>query len=177
MTKRQGNPRKGPVSGGSSKAWLTSSKNWATWRTRGEQLKKSGEFHQQDVKGVYGFSVKVGLGDKGDQEIKVEPFGNVRRDESSGETVVQEIREPVVDVFEEKDHHPGGGRDARHQHQGREAGRSRTTCSPFIAEKQDKKYRKEILLPRSLSPGEDEDVLQQRHPGDQVQSLGTVGGD
>ena len=70
---------------------------------KGQELKKSGEFQQKDWKGVYGFSVKMGLGDKGDQEIKVEPFGNVRKDERSGETVVQEIREPVVDVFEEKD--------------------------------------------------------------------------
>ena len=94
-----------PASEGSSKGWRTSSKNWATWRTRAKQLKKGeGEIHHRDVKGVYGFSVKVGLGDKGDKEVKVEPFGNVRRDDKTGETVVQEIREPVVDVFEEKDH-------------------------------------------------------------------------
>jgi HSP20 family protein len=33
---------------------------------KGEHLKKSGEFQQQGVKGVYGFSVKVGVGAKGD---------------------------------------------------------------------------------------------------------------
>jgi len=115
---------------------------------KGEQLKKSGEFEHKDVKGVYGFSVKVGLGDKGGKEVKVEPFGNVRRDEKSGETVVQEIREPVVDVFEEKDHTlvvaemPGiSTKDVHLEVQ--------DDLLTINAEKKDKKYRKEILLPRS----------------------------
>jgi HSP20 family protein len=100
------------------------------------------------VKGVYGFSVKVGLGDKGAQEVKVEPFGNVRRDERSGETVVQEIREPVVDVFEEKDHTlvvaemPGiSTKDVKLT--------VKDDLLTIYAEKKDKKYRKEVLLPRS----------------------------
>jgi HSP20 family protein len=132
---------------------------------KGEHLKESGEIHHQDVKGVYGFSVKVGLGDKGDKEVKVEPFGNVRRDTKSGETVVQEIREPVVDVFEEKDHTlvvaemPGvSTKDVRLE--------VKDDLLTIYAEK-DKKYRKEILLPRAI-PRKDEDVVQQRHPGDQV---------
>ena len=115
---------------------------------KGENLKKSGEIQQRDLKGVYGFSVKVGLGDKGDKEVKVEPFGNVRKDESSGETVVQEIREPVVDVFEEKDHAlvvaemPGiSTKDVRLE--------VKDDLLTIHAEKRDKKYRKEILLPRS----------------------------
>ncbi|MHB9072973.1 MAG: gas vesicle protein GvpH [Desulfobaccales bacterium] len=118
---------------------------------KGEHLKKSGEIHHQDVKGVYGFSVKVGLGDKGDKEVKVEPFGNVRKDAKSGETVVQEIREPVVDVFEEKDHTlvvaemPGvSTKDVRLE--------VKDDLLTIIAEKKDKKYRKEILLPRSYPP-------------------------
>jgi HSP20 family protein len=113
---------------------------------KGEHLKKSGEFQRQDVKGVYGFTVKVGLGDKGDQEVKVEPFGNVRRDERSGETVVQEIREPVVDVFEEKDHTlvvaemPGiSTKDVQLT--------VKDDLLTIYAEKKDKKYRKEVLLP------------------------------
>jgi HSP20 family protein len=115
---------------------------------KGEQLKKSGEFQHQDVKGVYGFSVKVGLGDKGEKAVKVEPFGNVRRDERSGETVVQEIREPVVDVFEEKDHTlvvaemPGiSVKDVNLTVE--------DDLLTIYAEKKDKKYRKEVLLPRS----------------------------
>jgi HSP20 family protein len=115
---------------------------------KGEKLKKSGEFQQKDVKGVYGFSVKVGLGDRGDREVKVEPFGNVRRDARTGETTVQEIREPIVDIFEEKDHIlivgelPGiSTKDVRLE--------VKDDLLTIYAEKKDKKYRKEILLPRS----------------------------
>jgi len=116
---------------------------------KGEQLKKGeGEFHHRDVKGVYGFSVKVGLGEKGEKGVKVEPFGNVRRDARTGETTVQEIREPIVDVFEEKDHIlivgelPGiSTKDVRLEVQ--------DDLLTIYAEKKDKKYRKEILLPRS----------------------------
>jgi len=115
---------------------------------KGEKLKRSGEFQPKDLKGVYGFSVKVGLGEKGGKEVKVEPFGNVRRDEKSGETVVQEVREPVVDVFEEKDHTlvvaemPGiSAKDVRLE--------VKDDLLTIFAEKQDKRYRKEILLPRS----------------------------
>jgi HSP20 family protein len=118
---------------------------------KGEHLKKSGEFHHRDVKGVYGFSVKMGLGEKGDQEVKVEPFGNLRRDRQSGETVVQEIREPVVDVFEEKDHTlvvaemPGiSTKDVRLE--------VKDDLLTIYAEKKDKKYRKEILLPHNYPP-------------------------
>jgi HSP20 family protein len=117
---------------------------------KGEHLKKSGEFHHQDVKGVYGFSVKMGLGEKGDREVKVEPFGNLRQDRDSGETVVQEIREPVVDVFEEKDHTlvvaemPGISAKDVHLE-------VREDLLTISAEKKDKRYRKEILLPRSYS--------------------------
>jgi len=115
---------------------------------KGERLKKAGEFQHRDVKGVYGFSVKVGLGDKGGREVKVEPFGNIRRDEKTGETVVQEIREPVVDLFEEKDHllivaeMPGISVKDVHLD-------VRDDLLTIAAEKKDKKYRKEILLPRS----------------------------
>ena len=115
---------------------------------KGDQLKESGEIHHRDVKGVYGFSVKVGLGDKGDKEVKVEPFGNVRKDAESGDTVVQEIREPVVDVFEEKDHTlviaemPGiSTKDVTLE--------VKDDLLTISAQKKDKKYRKEILLPRN----------------------------
>ena len=64
----------------------------------GEGLSRTGEIQGpgKDVKGIYGFTVKVGLGD---HQPRVEPFGNIRQDRESGRTVVQEVREPVVDVF------------------------------------------------------------------------------
>lgn len=114
---------------------------------KGEQLKKAGELRtaHKDIKGVYGFSVKMGLGGK---EVKVEPFGNVRWDDVSGETVVQEIREPVVDIFEEKDYTlvvaeiPGVSlKDVRLE--------VKDDLLTIYAERGEKKYRKEVLLPRS----------------------------
>ena len=117
---------------------------------KGQELRKTGEIKGEgkDIKGVYGFTVKVGLGDKGDKGIKVEPFGNVRRDAESGETVVQEIREPVVDIFEEKDHTlvvaelPGVSvEDVRLE--------VKDDLLTLAAGKGDKKYRKEMLLPHS----------------------------
>lgn len=117
---------------------------------KGEKLKKAGELHttHKDIKGVYGFTVKMGLGGKGDKEVKVEPFGNVRRDATSGETMVQEIREPVVDLFEEKDHTlvvaeiPGvSAKDVRLE--------VKDDLLTIYAARGEKKYRKEILLPHS----------------------------
>ncbi len=116
---------------------------------KGEQLSRAGQFQwkgtEKDAKGVYGFSVKVGLGG---EEVKIEPFGNIRRDEKSGEAVVQEIREPVVDVFEEKDHTlvvaemPGiGEKDIRLE--------VKEDLLTIYAERGNLKYRKEVLLPRS----------------------------
>jgi len=61
----------------------------------------AGEFElgpDKRVKGVYGFSVRSALGDKG---VKIEPFGNMRRDEGGKLVAVPELREPLVDVFDE----------------------------------------------------------------------------
>jgi len=117
---------------------------------KGEQLSRTGEVDfgggGKDLKGVYGFSVKVGLGGEG---VKVEPFGNIHKDETTGEAVVQEIREPIVDVFEEKDHilivaeMPGvDTEDIRID--------LTDDVLTLSAERNDKKYRKEILLPGGL---------------------------
>jgi len=114
---------------------------------KGEKLSRTGEFTWQgkpkELKGVYGFSVKVGLGDQG---IRIEPFGNIRKDEATGKSVVQEIREPMVDIFEEEDHvllvaeMPGiGAEEVRLEVQ--------DDVLTISAEKGDKKYRKEVLLP------------------------------
>ena len=100
----------------------------------------------KDVRGIYGFTVKVGLGGEG---VKVEPFGNIRRDEASGQSVVQEVREPAVDIFEEQDHTlvvaemPGiGAEDVRLE--------VKDDLLTITAEKGEKKYKKEVLLPQSF---------------------------
>jgi HSP20 family protein len=114
---------------------------------KGETLRKSGTLHgsSDDVKGVFGFTVKVGgLGDQGPQ---VEPFGNIRKDERTGESVVHEVREPMVDLFEEKDHTlvvvemPGiSATDVKID--------IKDDLLTIAAEKGTKKYCKEVLLPK-----------------------------
>lgn len=112
---------------------------------KGEELSRHGESGGKGIKGVYGFSVKVGLGDEG---VKVEPFGNIHKDKVTGKSVIEGVREPLVDVFEEDDHilivaeMPGiGVDDVQLQVQGDVLG--------LEAQKGDKRYSKEILLPRS----------------------------
>lgn len=116
---------------------------------QGEQLSRTGEFELKsdgkNLKGICGFSVRTALGGN---EVKVEPFGNIRRDEKTGETVVQEVREPVVDLFEEEDctlvvaEMPGiGAEDVSLD--------VNDDILTIQAVKGDKKYRKEVLLPRS----------------------------
>jgi HSP20 family protein len=115
----------------------------------GQELSKTGEIHGsgKEVRGIYGFTVKVGLGEEGP---RIEPFGNIRRDAKSGKTEVQEVREPMVDVFEEDDHLlilaelPGIGKDDVRID-------LEDDVLTISAEKKDKKYRKEVLLPRSVS--------------------------
>ena len=115
---------------------------------KGGTLNRTGEFGtEKGLQGVYGFSVKVGPGKEG---FKVEPFGNIGPDKATGESVVREIREPMVDVFEEADHvlvvaeMPGiGADDVRVE--------IRDDVLIISAEKGDKKYRKEVLLPQSFS--------------------------
>jgi len=119
---------------------------------KGKELKASGEFPNlqgsKEMKAVYGFNVKFGLDKEGTDKIKVEPFGNVTKDKESGRTVVHEVREPLVDVFEEDDHilivaeTPGiGPKDVKID--------LKDDVLTFSAAKGDKKYHKEILLPRA----------------------------
>ena len=112
-------------------------------------ISETGTIHGEGdkVRGIYGFSVKVGLGDQGP---RIEPFGNIRRDADSGRTEVQEVREPMVDVFEEEDHLlvlaelPGVGKEDIQVD-------VKDDVLTIAAERGEKKYRKEVLLPRSVS--------------------------
>ena len=115
----------------------------------GEQLSQTGEIHgpSKELKGIYGFTFKVGLGD---DRPRVEPFGNLRQDRKSGHTVVQEVREPVVDIFEEEGHvlvlaeMPGVSvEDVKITVE--------DDLLTISAQRGDKKYRKEVLLPASCA--------------------------
>jgi HSP20 family protein len=107
--------------------------------TRSGELKGSGD----EVKGVYGFSVKMGLGGK----PIIEQFGNIKATEKGA--VVEEVREPIVDVFDEGEHLviiaelPGVEEDdIRLEAKG--------DIIDLTAEGEDRKYSKEVLLPSAV---------------------------
>ena len=65
------------------------------------EIKKEGEINldhiKKGMKGVYGFTVNTAIGGK----PKVETFGNIKRTPEGPK--VDEEREPITDVFDEKD--------------------------------------------------------------------------
>jgi HSP20 family protein len=67
----------------------------------GEELKeRDGEFRVKglgdNARGVYGFSIRSGVGGG---KPHVQPFGNMRTSDAG--LVVDEVREPLVDIFDE----------------------------------------------------------------------------
>jgi len=65
------------------------------------EIKREGEVElgrRKEMKAVYGFTVRLG----GEGKPRVEPFGNVKREKGKG-PVVEEVCEPMVDVFDEKE--------------------------------------------------------------------------
>lgn len=116
----------------------------------GGEIAKNGEFGigpEKRIRGVYGFSVKTVMGEKGP---KLEPFGNIHKDEKSGRVVVEEIREPMTDIFDEPDYIlvvvevPGiTQEDVRLE--------LHEDIVILGAERAETKYRKEILLPAAFS--------------------------
>jgi HSP20 family protein len=119
---------------------------------QGKELHEFKEFGEgKKLQGVYGFSIKTNLGrDFEGGGVKVEPFGNVRTDEKTGEATVHEVSEPMVDIFEEPTHvlvvaeMPGvGAEDVQLGLQ--------DDILTIAAEHGDRKYRKEVLLPGSFT--------------------------
>ncbi|MBI4493349.1 MAG: Hsp20 family protein [Chloroflexi bacterium] len=110
------------------------------------EVSRSGEVHgPSGVRGVYGFSVKMGLGGA----PTVERFGNIRSTERGPE--VSEVREPLADVFDEGDHVlvvaelPGVVADAIKVE-------VKDDILSLSAEGRNRKYAKEILLPALVDP-------------------------
>ena len=95
------------------------------------------------ARGVYGFSVKMGLGGK----PVVEQFGNIKATEKGA--TVAEVREPIVDVFDEGEclvviaELPGVAEDDIHLE-------VKDDILDLSAEGKKTKYSKEILLPSSV---------------------------
>ncbi|MDA2926055.1 Hsp20/alpha crystallin family protein, partial [Acidobacteria bacterium AH-259-G07] len=95
------------------------------------------------IKGVYGFTVRTMAGG----EPKVETFGNIKK--TAKGPVVEEVREPIVDLFDEEDHIlvvaelPGiGSADVN-----LDVEKDILTLS---AETGDRQYHKEIVLPSEV---------------------------
>jgi HSP20 family protein len=120
----------------------------------GEELSRSGEIKGLDpsgkIRGVYGLSVKTGLGEHGRHELKVEPFGNIRSRQTD-DNEVKDIREPLLDIYEEEDHVlvlveiPGiSKKDVKLELNG-----NRLTLN---AQRREKGYWKDITLPGKFSP-------------------------
>lgn len=120
---------------------------------KGEELSKSGEIDfsgldkikgLKDLKGVYGVRVRT----LADGRPSVEPFGNIKRTPKG--PVVEEVREPIVDVFDESDEihvvaeMPGiDENDITLDIQG--------DILNIRAEGKNRKYQKEILLSREAA--------------------------
>lgn len=73
----------------------------ANLKEAGGEIKKEGEIDlshlKEGMKGVFGFSIKTAVGGK----PIVEPFGNIKKTPKGPK--VEEEREPITDVFDEKD--------------------------------------------------------------------------
>jgi len=96
-----------------------------------------------NLRGVYGFSLRMGLEGK----PVIEQFGNIHETEAG--TVVTETREPLVDVLDEGDHLaviaelPGvEEQDIHIEIEG--------DILEITAESKDRKYQKDVLLPSSV---------------------------
>lgn len=119
---------------------------------KGEKLNKTGEIDfsglekikgLRDIKGVYGINIRT----LADGRPLVQPFGNIKKTPKG--PVVEEVREPIVDVFEEpKEIHiiaemPGiEEKDINLEIKG--------DILNISTLGEDRKYQKEILLPRSV---------------------------
>lgn len=111
-----------------------------------EQNKLSNNTLGKELKCVFGYNVKFGLNDS----IQVEPFGNIHTEKKSGKASVEEVSEPVVDIFEEVDRTlivaelPGiASRHVTLDING--------DILIINAKNKFKKYHKEILLPRNYT--------------------------
>ena len=111
-----------------------------------EGVEKRGEIRglPKGAKGVYGFSIRTLAG-----KPVVETFGNIK--ETTQGPVVEEVREPIVDIFDEEEHIlviaelPGVS-------EGQIKIEIAGDILNLTASNRDRKYAKEILLPSKVKP-------------------------
>jgi len=111
-----------------------------------EGVEKRGEIRglPKGAKGVYGFSIRTLAG-----KPVIETFGNIK--ETTQGPVVEEVREPIVDIFDEEEHIlviaelPGVS-------EGQIKIEIAGDILNLTASNRDRKYAKEILLPSKVKP-------------------------
>lgn len=119
----------------------------AELKEAGGEIRKEGEIDlshlKKGMKGVFGFSVKTMAGGK----PIVEPFGNIKKTPKGPR--VEEEREPITDVFDEKDEvrvyaeMPGVSQEDIKID-------LKEDILDISARSGDRKYRKEVLLPAKV---------------------------
>ena len=122
----------------------------AKLKESGGKISREGEIDlghlKKGMKGVFGFSVKTAVGG----EPVVESFGNVKK--TAEGPAVEEEREPIMDVFDEKDEvqiyaEMPGVNEADIKLDLKE------DILDISAQTGDRKYHKEILLPAKVQAG------------------------
>jgi len=119
----------------------------ADLKEAGGEIKKEGEIDlshlKEGMKGVFGFSIKTAVGGK----PIVESFGNIKKTPKGPK--VEEEREPIIDVFDEKDEirvyseMPGVSQEDIKLD-------LKEDILDISAQSGDRKYRKEVLLPAKV---------------------------
>ncbi|MFH1519618.1 MAG: archaeal heat shock protein Hsp20 [Candidatus Omnitrophota bacterium] len=119
----------------------------ADLKESGGEIKKEGEIDlsrlKEGMKGVFGFSVKTAVGGK----PIVESFGNIKKTPQGPK--VEEEREPITDVFDEKDEirvyaeMPGVSQEDIKID-------LKEDILVFEAQSGERKYHKEVLLPAKV---------------------------
>ncbi len=112
------------------------------------EISRTGEIkglEKVGARGIYGFTIRTGIGTK----PRVEGFGNIRETEKG--ITIEDRREPIVDVFDEKDHInivaeiPGvSEKEIKTEVKG--------DILIITAESTNRKYNKEVLLPSTVDP-------------------------
>jgi len=113
---------------------------------KGEELRREGEIKiGKETKGVYGFTIRTGIAG----EPTISSFGNIKKT-PKGPKVAEE-REPLVDVFDEKEEVrvivevPGVTQESIKTE-------IKGDVLTLEAKDFDRKYYKEIVLPKEIDP-------------------------
>jgi HSP20 family protein len=110
----------------------------------GGEIKKEGEIDlsnlKDGMKGVFGFSIKTAMGGR----PVVEHFGNIKKTPRGAK--VEEEREPITDIFDEKDEIRVYAEMPGVNENDIEIGLKGDILN-ISAKSRDRKYRKELLLP------------------------------